>query len=67
VKEESQHKLGRYLTSKGLHADTAGGGRVKRIGIGLRLPECEDCDLSSEKPYEEASIGNSLTKSLYKN
>ena len=60
VKEESQHKLGRYLTSKGLRADMAGGGRVRRIGIGLRLLECEDCedcDLSSENVPREDHIG----------
>ncbi|MBK8750807.1 MAG: hypothetical protein IPL99_03725 [Candidatus Competibacteraceae bacterium] len=35
VKEESQHKFGRYLTSKGFFMEKSTGGRIKRIGIGL--------------------------------
>ena len=56
AKEQSQHKLGRYLTAKG-HQPENLGGRIKRLGIGLR-PRHEDYDnydLSSEKAPIEIS------------
>ena len=34
VKEQTQHKLGRYLTAKGFGSDESSG-RTKRLGIGL--------------------------------
>ena len=54
VREQSQTKLGNYLTSKGFNKE--GSHRVRRIGIGL-LPKssinngdsCDSCDSSSEK------------------
>ena len=36
VKEQTQHKLGRYLTAKGFGSDESSG-RTKRLGIGLRI------------------------------
>ena len=59
AKEQSQHKLGRYLTSKGYQPENLGG-RIKRLGIGLR-PRHEDYDnydLSSENYPIEISCGD---------
>ncbi len=36
VKEESQYKFTRYLSSKGFSMERSTGGKTKRIGIGLR-------------------------------
>jgi putative DNA primase/helicase len=36
VKEQTQHKLGRYLSGKGFCSDESSG-RTKRLGIGLRI------------------------------
>ena len=55
MKEQSQHKLGRYLANKGYRAENLGG-RVKRLGIGLkpRHEDYDDYDLSSGKSPIEA-------------
>jgi putative DNA primase/helicase len=54
VREQSQTKLGNYLTSKGFTKE--GSHRVKRIGIGLSprtstgdRDSCDSCDTKSEK------------------
>ncbi len=63
AKEQSQHKLGRYLTSKGYQPENLGG-RIKRLGIGLR-PRHEDYDnydLSSENSPIETSCRDFLEK-----
>ena len=39
VKEQTQTKLGKYLTNKGFCTERSIGGRTKRIGIGLRCME----------------------------
>ena len=49
VKEQTQTKLGKYLTAKGYLADGSSG-RIKRLGIGLRFSEGSDSsDSYSEK------------------
>jgi hypothetical protein len=57
TKEQSQHKLGRYLTNKGYIVDGSSG-RVKRLGIGL-LVRSDLSDLS------DLSSGNSYIESAY--
>ena len=61
VREETQTKFGRYLTTKGWKADGSSG-RVKRLGIGLKATDSDSSDSSDSKvekvPYE-ASIGDS--------
>lgn len=62
-KEQSQHKLGRYLTAKGYHAENLGG-RIKRLGIGLkpRHEDYEDYDLTSRNPLMKTSYSDFLEK-----
>lgn len=59
TKEQSQHKLGRYLTGKGYRAENLGG-RIKRLGIGLspRHDDYDDYDLSSGNPPIETPYGD---------
>jgi putative DNA primase/helicase len=39
VKEQSQTRFGRYLTNKGFFPEKNPGGKIKRVGIGLRLEQ----------------------------
>ena len=39
IKEQSQTKLGKYLTAKGFFTERSIGGRTKRLGIGVRHTE----------------------------
>ena len=63
VKEQSQHKLGKYLNAKGTHIERSNG--IKRIGIGLLEKHHSDSastgtfgtfgTLKPESPIEKAS------------
>lgn len=61
VREESQTKLGRYLTAKGFCADRAGCGRMERYGIGLLFSNSSNSSNSSsgKSAYESQYIPNS--------
>ena len=68
VREESQNKLGRYLTSKGYILENLCG-RKRRFGIGLLSHSNDDNHAYyahyahySEKSYKQANGGDSSTK-----
>lgn len=68
VREESQNKLGRYLTSKGYILENLGG-RKRRLGIGLLSNSNDDNHAHyahyahySENSYRQDNVGNSPTK-----
>jgi hypothetical protein len=68
VREESQNKLGRYLTSKGYVLENLGG-RKRRLGIGLLSNSNDDTHAHyahyshySEKSCKQDNAGKSATK-----